>query len=91
MIRTRDLYVPNVALYQAEPHSDYETKRFDFAYFITFTKKIKYSFSNLFYKMYFYTRSYSGLERDENNATLRMIAPPISSRNVGVSPKKINA
>ena len=22
VIRTRDLYVPNVALYQAEPHSD---------------------------------------------------------------------
>ena len=25
VIRTRDLYVPNVALYQAEPHSDNRT------------------------------------------------------------------
>ena len=27
VIRTRDLYVPNVALYQAEPHSDKLTGR----------------------------------------------------------------
>ena len=83
MIRTRDLYVPNVALYQAEPHSDVE--KVSTLLIVSHSQKKSSDFT-AFFSLIGYC-----FDKEVTSATPNIIIPPNNSLNVGISPRKINA